>query len=174
MFNFLSAIPFKKELLIVIAVVGVVFLYTVWVYNAGADSVKDQQTIDALKSEKEQLEKKLISNSVTVKVVTEYKEKIVEIDKKVPVYVKTVEEIFAYDDSIVVPDNLARLHDDIVCDANTTCGANNSKPGVVTLGQFSKAVVTNYSTCKANSIQLNSLIAWLSAQGQIYPQKPID
>ena len=112
----LELIPFKKELVIGLLVVLAIGLYTYYWYDRGYKAANQDSVIAQLKQEKADLELKLKTTEATTIVVTEYRDKIVEVEKKVPIYVKTVEEIFSYDDSIIIPDSLARLHDDMVCE----------------------------------------------------------
>ena len=168
----LQLIPFKKELVIGLLVVLVIGLYTYYWYDRGYEAANQDSVISQLKQEKADLELKLATTEATTIVVTEYRDKIVEVEKKVPIYVKTVEEIFSYDDSIIIPDSLARLHDDMVCEGKTdnadpACGTYKSSTRVVTLGQFSKAVISNYGRCQANAEQLKSLSKWVTTQHDI-------
>lgn len=171
MLAILKAVPFKKEIGLVLLSVLLIVGYGFYWYEKGYAAADQTAKVQRLEQRITTLETDLESAKATKEIVIEYKDKIITLEKQVPVYVNTVEEIFAYDDSVIVPDRLARLHDDIVCgetyDANTACRAAREAAGPVTLGQFSKAVVGNYARCKADADQLGSLIDWVSIQNKI-------
>lgn len=164
-------IPFKKELIIAVVSIALVAGFAKYWYDRGFTAADKTAQLAALTASNENMQRELLAVTSSIEVVTVYKDKIIEIEKKVPVYVKTVEEIFSYDDSIVVPDSLAGLHKDIVCqtngDAESACVASGAATENVTLGEFSRTVVKNYGVCAANSAQLASLIDWVTEQEKI-------
>lgn len=173
---FLQPIPFKKELIIGLAFAIGLALYTYVWYNKGFQDANQDTLIKKLEDEIARLEIEAQSVETTTVIVTEYKDRIIEVEKKVPVYVESVEEIFKYDDSVIIPADLARLHDKMVCDrearhAYPACGTINGPPAPVTLGQFSKTVISNYGKCEANSEQLISLSEWVRKQDALINKK---
>lgn len=168
-------IPFKKEILIALGIIAAVYLFGSTCYNKGVASVQLEQKLSELKSKNDDLAKQLIAANGTVRIVTEYKDRIIEVDKKVPVYVTKIQQIFAYNDNIIIPSDLARLHNISVAggdpNAFTPTGPNDPGTRAVTLGEFSSKVMENYSICKKNSVQLTSLQDWIKMEGLVYNKK---
>lgn len=127
--------------------------------------------ISDLHAEVSHLNDEIASMESTVEIVIEYKDKIIEVEREVVVYDTTIKEIFKYDDSIIIPNGLVRLHNKIVCANNgipdTACSTIGRTERPVTLGEFATTVTTNYAISNRNSIQLDSLIAWVKAQDEL-------
>lgn len=161
-----SMIPFKKEFLAAIILALVVGGFSAYVYNKGYQSA--MRSVEVTKKELMiiDLKHELEAAKANTKVVTEYIVKTEYIEKKVPVYVNKVKEIFAYDDSIIIPPALARLHNTVVenGDADTSGNLDDSAQAPITLGTFSEKVIDNYTVCKLNSAQLESLQGWIKLQ----------
>lgn len=161
-----SMIPFKKELLILLLIGAATIGFSTYMYNKGYDSAMRSVEV----AEKEHmiidLKHELEAAKANTKVVTEYITKTEYIEKKVPVYVNKVKEIFAYDDSIIIPPALARLHNTVVenGDADTSGNIDDPTQAPITLGTFSEKVIDNYTVCKLNSAQLESLQGWIKLQ----------
>ena len=170
-----AMIPFKKELLILILSALAIYIFAqVW-YNKGVDETEAKYAKLNYEQQIRDLNTKLESEKANVKVVTVYKEKIVEIEKKVPVYVTKVKEIFAYHDDIVIPPSLARLHNVSAENGNPDAFNPRDIDGTtarpVTLGEFAERVFENYSICHANSEQLVGFQDWAKEQMRLYPSK---
>ena len=170
-----AMIPFKKELLILILSALAIYTFAqVW-YNKGVDETEAKYAKLNYEQQIRDLNTKLESEKANVKVVTVYKEKIVEIEKKVPVYVTKVKEIFTYHDDIVIPPSLARLHNVSAENGNPDAFNPRDVDGTtarpVTLGEFAERVFENYSICHANAEQLVGFQDWAKEQMRLYPSK---
>lgn len=161
-----SMIPFKKELLILILISSLAAGFSAYMYNRGYNSAMRSVEVAEKESAIVNLTHELEAAKINTKVVTEYIVKTEYIEKKVPVYVNKVKEIFAYDDSIIIPPALARLHNIVVAnsDADPAGNVNDSTQAPITLGAFSEKVIDNYTVCKLNSAQLESLQGWIKLQ----------
>lgn len=161
----------RSSLIIGAAAIALIAWWSWYCYNAGRDNVLTSNIISDLHAQVEHLNTELASVEKSTEIVVEYKDKIVEVEKKVPVYVTKVKEIFMYDDDITIPDPLVRLHNKIVCANNgvpeSACGTIGKTEGPITLGVFAETVTENYAISNKNSIQLESLINWVHAQDAI-------
>lgn len=161
----------KISVTLLIAILISLAAWTKYWYNAGQDKILNSNLIADLHNQIEELKVDISSQEATTITVVEYKDKIIEVEKQVPIYVNTIKEIFAYDDGIIIPSELARLHDKIVCDSReipkSTCRVDDSAPRTVTLGEFSTTVADNYIRCSKNTKQLSSLIDWVDWQDRI-------
>ena len=177
--NFLAFIPFKKELLIGLLCAGVVYFFGQMRYNSGVDDIEakytklnyEQRLVDLAAS----LEAEKANIKVTTEIITVYKDRVITIEKKVPVYVNKVKEIFSYNDDIVIPPALARLHNVSAengdGDAFSAKSTDDAAARAVTLGEFAERVIENYGRCSVNSQQLIALQSWISTQEKIYAPK---
>lgn len=164
--HFLKYLPYVIGILIFA-------LYTNFVYNLGKKKFDRtieinslNQQIDKKNNEIKSLNDMLAKEKLNIKTITEYKTKIVTIEKEKPIYETQIQKIFEYNDNIIVPDELARLHDEIVCESTsnynkTACRTTYTTKTPVTLKQFSTAMMNNYQSCKANSEQLIALQEWV-------------
>jgi len=143
-------------------------------YNIGIQSKQAEYDLIADALRDEQIKKARVETEIVVETVVVYKDKIIEIEKKVPVYVNKIREVFRYNDNIVIPADLARVHDAAVFtadfDAYSTEGPDGAPARDVTLAEFSERVVENYGVCHANAEQLRSLQSWTSEMVALYPR----
>ena len=177
--NFLAAIPFKKEIIIVILAALAVYIFSQMRYNSGVEEIEAKYTKlnyeGQLADMSAKLEAEKANIKVTTEVVTVYKDRVIEIEKKVPVYVTKVKEIFGTGDSVIIPPALARLHNVSAeggdADAFSTGHPNDATARPVTLGEFATRVVENYGVCAANTEQLKSLQTWIVSMQKVYSTK---
>ena len=145
-------------------------LYSYGLYDLGKRVADNSNYIEQLEEAIEMLEMQLTTQEISVKIITEYKDRIIEVEKKVPVYVNKIQKIFEYNDDIIIPSELARVHNEIVCsnnNANPSCGFNGYPERDVTLGEFARVVVENYNISKMNTIQLEQLQKWIREQDNL-------
>lgn len=145
-------------------------LYSYGLYYLGKRIADNSHYIEQLEESIELLELQLTTQEISVEIITEYKDRIIEVEKKVPVYVNKVQKIFEYNDDIIIPSELARVHNEIICEsnnANTACSFNGEPKRDVTLGEFARVVVENYNISKMNKIQLEQLQEWIRQQDNL-------
>lgn len=154
-----------------VAAIGLLGANSYWMYNLGKNQEQAAQYVRELENLINKQEKLAESESKTVEVVTEYVDKVIEVEKKVPVYVDRIKEIFSWDDSIIIPNELARVYQESICgsagNANSPRCAPERTPAPVTLGQFAEHVINNHSVCESNAISQSSLIQWIKEQDKI-------
>ncbi|MFA7347276.1 MAG: hypothetical protein WCZ86_05910 [Desulfurivibrionaceae bacterium] len=129
------------------------------------DKEKSAQQVAAAKEAARQSE-------ATVKIVTEYVDKIkvvrergATIIKEVPVYVPA-----QADNDCVINVGFVRLHDGSAARAiSLSTGAADAGPSGVALSTVAATIADNYQRCHENAEQLIALQSWTMAMGKIEP-----
>ncbi|MBN8461447.1 MAG: hypothetical protein J0M01_01325 [Dechloromonas sp.] len=157
----MTLIPWPYRLL-ALALLAAALIGFGWIKGAGHvqaqwDAAIQQQTLQAATMRQRQAE-------ATVKVVTEYvdrvhvvREKGDTIIKEVPVYVPA-----QADAACTINRGFVRLHDAAAAgDLPEPAGDADATAAGITLSAVTEAVVGNYQTCHENAEQLRALQAWV-------------
>lgn len=155
-----------------------IIFYTSFIYHLGSEKFEKTDEINQLHEtikqkdlQLETLNRALEQEKSNVKIMTKYKTNVVTVEKEIPIYENKIQTIFKDNPNPIIPDDVARLHDEIVCSTSTNyqspCGTSYQTKTPITLKQFSTAVANNYQICKANSEQLISLQEWARNQETI-------
>lgn len=172
-----SLIPLPYKIL---AVVLLFISYTIYVFMKG---VSYQEGIDAIHAQKEQAAAFRAGQKAaeaSQKVVDVYHDKIITIEKRVPVYVTKTDKVI--DDSINVnlpPDVIRLLDQSLQNDISyTPFGTNEEAKGSVDgsgsqgnsedLRTVMKSVEMNNAICRENYLQVEALQDWIVRMQKLY------
>lgn len=162
------ALKYWKPLAVII--VAALIYAAGWIEGAGHgqakwDAKKQAETLAAARQARNQAE-------ATVKVVTEYVDKIkvvrergATIIKEVPVYVTA-----QADADCLINAGFVRLHDAAAGNAvSLSPGAADAAPSGIALSAVAETVADNYQRCHENAAQLIALQQWTMAMGVAGP-----
>jgi hypothetical protein len=164
MINLLTLIPTKYKILIGLSAL-VIALSTV--YYLGRKHVHDLYEVKILEQEKLIQEIQTKQAEVTVKVVTEYVDRVKIVKEKGDQIVKYVDRyITAEDDAkCSIPTKFVSLHDAAAAnEVPDTASLTNDRASEVKLSELGKTVTENYSTCYQIREQLIGLQTWVKEQ----------
>jgi hypothetical protein len=162
--NLLSAIPLPWRIL-ALAALAAAMLGFGWVKGAG--HVQDQWDLMVAKQTLQVAVVKQHQAEATVKVVTEYvdrikivREKSVEIIKEIPIYVPT-----EADAACAINVGFVRLHDAAAAnELPGAAGGYDAAPSEIALSTVAGTVADNYQRCHENALQLTTLQDWVRKQ----------
>lgn len=159
----LDPIPFPYRLA-AIAALAVVLIGFGWIKGAG--HVQDEWDAANAKQATQVIIVKQRQAAETVRVITQYIDRIkvvretaAAIVKKVPVYVSP-----EADTACVLPVGFVRLHDAAAADSLPgPAGVTDAAPAGIALSTATSTIADNYRRCHENAEQLTALQAWAVA-----------
>lgn len=163
MFNLVRAIPTPYMLLALIALVVSAMGFG---YVKGARHVQDQWDAATVKQELTVARIRHRQAEATVKVVTQYVDRVrtvretgATIIKEVPIYVNQ-----DADAACIINRGFFRMHDDAAAlRVSGPAGSADAAPAGIALSTVAATVADNYERCHENAAQLESLQSWVSA-----------
>lgn len=160
--NLLSAIPFPYRLL-ALALLAAALVVFGWAKGAGnvqaewdAATVKQSLAVADIKTKQAE---------ATVKVVTEYVDRVQIIRRAGETIIKEVTK-YVPSDTCTLPAGFRLLHD-------TAAAGNDPDPAGIADAQpvpaqtLAETIAENYTACRLNAEQLNALQSWAAGQSEI-------
>ena len=140
----LNVIPLPYKLLGLFLILSGLYWYA---YSSGKDAAHTAYEIQAAKDAKIFYARGMAAAQQEVKSVTVYKDKVITIEKRVPVYVNKIKEVLNDKSDIMLSGELSCMYDASLTNGDPdtihTCGPDGTSGRVVSIEQFTEAVIRN-------------------------------
>lgn len=166
--SWLRILPFSWSFLLGIAG-AIISSAAIFIGGINYQAAKEKQAADAFRVKIAELEKNLAEKKTETTI--KYINKVKEIEVEKIVYVEAINEIFKPEiiNQYPIPRGFVRVHDASASGnplSSTTIGTDG-EASTITIARASEVIVENYSNCRLNSVQLESLQEWIKTSQQL-------